>query len=278
MYRLRVESSPEKWRAFRGSFYLLLLSIAPLQVAGAFSFGGLFGIVIVGLLPLMYGISAFGIEFTIHIGRKPQVFEFSADGIQIVGPGGVSRRFRWQGLRARLRGSGGRGAPTSIVFRFRSGARFGILTIDLLLHREVAETIAGFITRYAPETRPSGRIDVLRWDPSLATEGSISIIAPNFEPLFFANLAVSGPAIGVYLTASAFVIGLVTDRVLGLLMVSSYVILGVAQLAYCRREIRRGIVGAAPDLRRDWRTKAKLLAGAAFLGLEGLFGLRIWFA
>ncbi len=277
MYRLRVESSPERWRAFRGSVYLLLLSVAPLQVAAAFSIGGRFGIVILGLLPLMYGISAFGVEFTIHIGRKPQVFEFSADGIRIEGPGAVSRRFRWQGFRARLRGSGGRGAPMSVVFRFRSGARFGILTIDLLRHREVAETIAGYITRYAPETRPSGRIEVLRWDPSLATEGSISIMAPNFEPLFFANLAVSGPAIGVYLTASAFVIGLVTDRVLGLLMVSSYVALGVAQLAYCRREIRRGIAGA-PDLRPGWRTEARLLAGVAFLGLEGLFGLRIWLA
>jgi len=251
--------------------------VAPLQVAAAFSIGGRFGIVILGLLPLMYGISAFGVEFTIHIGRKPQVFEFSADGIRIEGPGAVSRRFRWQGFRARLRGSGGRGAPMSVVFRFRSGARFGILTIDLLRHREVAETIAGYITRYAPETRPSGRIEVLRWDPSLATEGSISIMAPNFEPLFFANLAVSGPAIGVYLTASAFVIGLVTDRVLGLLMVSSYVALGVAQLAYCRREIRRGIAGA-PDLRPGWRTEARLLAGVAFLGLEGLFGLRIWLA
>ena len=97
MYRLRVESSPERWRAFRWSFYLLLLNVAPLQVAGAFSVGGRFGVVIAGLLPLMYGISVFGVEFTIHIGRKPQVFEFSADGLQIEGPGAVSRRFRWQG-------------------------------------------------------------------------------------------------------------------------------------------------------------------------------------
>ena len=277
MYRLRVESSPERWRAFRGSFYLLLLSVAPLQVAGALSIGGRFGIVIILLVPLMYAISAFGVEFTIHFGRKPQVFEFSAEGIHIVGPGAVDRRFRWQGFHARLRLSGWRGALTSVVFRFRSGAQFGILTIDLLRHREVAETIAVYITHYAPEIRPSSRFDVLRWDPSLATDGSISIMAPNFEPLYFANLAVVGPAFGVYLTGSAFVVGLVTDRVLGLLMVSSYFVLGVAQLAFCRREIRRGIIGATVQP-PDWRTEARLLAGVAFLGLEGLFGLRIWLA
>ena len=277
MYRLRVESSPETWRAFRWSLYLLLLSVAPLQIAGAVSVGGRFGIVIVGLLPLMYAMSVFGVEFTIHIGRKPQVFEFSADGIQIEGPGALSRRFRWQGLRAKLRVGVRRGAPTSVVFRFRSGTRFRILAIDLLRHREIAETIAGYITRYAHEAQPSGRIEALRWDPSVATDGSVSILAPSFGPLFFANLAVSGPAFGVYLTGSAFVLGLVTDRVLGLMMVGSYLVLGVAQLAYCRREIRRGIIGATVQP-PDWRTEARLLAGVAFLGLEGLFGLRIWLA
>jgi len=275
VYRLRVESSPETWRAFRWSLYLLLLSVAPLQIAGAVSVGGRFGIVIVGLLPLMYAMSVFGVEFTIHIGRKPQVFEFSADGIQIEGPGAMSRRLRWQGFRAKLRVGVRRGAPTSVVFRFRSGTRFRILAIDLLRHREIAETIAGYITRYAPEAQPSGRIEALRWDPSVATDGSVSILAPSFGPLFFANLAVSGPAFGVYLTGSAFVLGLVTDRVLGLMMVGSYLVLGVAQLAYCRREIRRGTIGATVQP-PDWRTEARLLAGVAFLGLEGLFGLRIW--
>src|SRR5207245_3189208 len=209
VFRLRVESLPARWRPFRWSVYLLILGVAPLGIAGAISIGGRFGIGILALLPFMYGLSAFGVEFTIRMGRKPQEFEFNANGIHVAGPGTVDQRFRWQGLRVKLRVGGRRGSLTVIVFRFRSGGRLRMLAIDLLRYRDVAEKIAGFVARYAPDARQSGRVDVVRWDPSLASDGSVCIIAPGFEPLFFANLAVVGPAFGVYLTGSAFFVGLV---------------------------------------------------------------------
>jgi len=275
VFRLRVESLPARWRPFRWSVYLLILGVAPLGIAGAVSIGGRFGIGILALLPFMYGLSVFGVEFTIRTGRKPQEFEFNADGIHISGPGPMDRRFRWQSFRVKLQVGGRRGAPTLVVFRFRSGMHLAMLAIDLLRYRDMAERIAGFVARHAPEARRSGRVDVVRWDPSLATDGSMSIIAPGFDPLFYAALGVFGPAFGVYMTASVILIGLVADRVLGLSMAGSYVALGVAQLAYCRRAIRGGIASRA-DLSLDGRTRALLLAGLALVGVEGLLSLRIW--
>ncbi len=80
MFHIRIESSAEAWRSFRWTTYLRLLGIAPFGEAGAVSAGSGFGTGLLAALALCYGISVFGVEFTIHQARQPRIIDFDAEG------------------------------------------------------------------------------------------------------------------------------------------------------------------------------------------------------
>jgi len=273
--RLQVNNSTDRWRSFRWTVYLLLAGVAPVGVSGALYVGPGFGTALVGILAFCYGMSIFGVEFTIRMGKQTQIFEFDAAGIQSRGGGLVPRVLLWRDLsRVRLRTGGPPGAPTSLVFVFRAGLLLRILVVDLINHRDIAERVAGFVARYASNVRRVGRLEAVRWDPSLATDGDISTTSPEFEPLFYSAMAVAGPSVNVLLTGQLLLIGVLRAPVIGVGTVAAYVVLGLTQITYCWREVRR-ISARRGSLPPDWRVRGYFAAGVGFVIWEGLFGLRV---
>src|SRR6266496_2288992 len=210
--RLQVHSSTDRWRSFRWTIYLLLAGVAPVGVSGALYIGPGFGTALIAALAVSYGISIFGVEFTIHMGSQPQIFEFDAAEIRSKGAGPIPWVFLWRDLsRVRLRTGGPPRAPTSLAFQFRAGLRLRILAIDLIHHRDIAARVAGFVARYASSVPRVGRLEAVRWDASLATDGDISTTSPGFEPLFYGAMALAGPSVNVLLTSQLLLIGVLRD-------------------------------------------------------------------
>ena len=234
-----------------------------------------FGTGLVGVLAVCYGISIFGVEFTIRMGKKSHIFEFDSAGIRSEGGGLWPRAFLWRALsRVRLRTGGPPRAPTSLVFQFRAGFLLRILAIDLIDDQEIAERVAGFVARYASSVPRVGRLEAVRWDPSLATDGNISITSPGFEPLFYGAMALAGPSVNFLLTSQLLLIGVLRTPAIGVGTVAAYVVLGLTQIAYCWRSARR-ISAGRRSLPPDWRVRGYFAAGLGFVVWEGLFGLRV---
>src|SRR5207245_2837928 len=103
--------------------------------------------------------------------------------------------------------------PLSSSFGLASCYEFSQSTSSTI--RKVAERVAGFVARYASSVPRVGRLEAVRWDPSLATDGNISITSPGFEPLFYGAMALAGPSANLLLTSQLLLIGVLRTPGIG---------------------------------------------------------------
>lgn len=241
-----------------------------MAVAAAVSFGSPFGTDLLLILPLLWGLSIFGVEFAIHMEKQPQTTEFGAEGIRFSGPNLIPRMFRWRDLtRVQVRTVGSPQAPDAVVFVFRQRLLARWVPIDIRKNKEVAECAAAFVARYAPGVRRTGHAEVLRWDSSLTLEGGRAIAPRRFPPSYWASMGFFGPFVNLYFAYAALVLGLVQDTRIGWAMTGAYVILGASVVAYSWLSTHRS--GAfVPLSHRPWTKQALLAAGGLLVALQGL--------
>jgi len=212
-----------------------------MAVAGGLSVGPPFGTgLILMVLPLLLGMSVFGVEFAIHQTKRPQITEFNADGLRFHGPNITPVSFLWKDLsRIHVRSVGNRKAPAVLVFVLRRRLLIRLVPIDFRKDAAVAERVAAFIARYAANVRRTGNTEILRWEPSLAVDGDTTIVASRFQPEYYGGVAVFGPLMNVYFAYVAVAYGYVQDRGIGWAMIGAYLVLGTAVVGYCWRCARR---------------------------------------
>lgn len=274
VFRLRVESLPADRRSFRWTTYLLLAGIAPFAVASGVTIGAPFGTgLILMVLPLLYGISAFGMEFSLHLMKAPQLTEFSPDGLRFSGPNVFPATFAWRDLsRVRVRSVGGRRAPVSIVFILRKGLLMRLVHVDIQKDAIVAERVAAFIARYAPTVRRTGNTGILRWDPALAIDGEATTAPRQFPPDYFGAIAILGPLLNLNLAYVGLEYGFVQEAVLGWAMIGAYLLAGAVLVAYSFRCARRfGLL--QPSSTRQKMLTALFIGGFVLVSLQGLLVL-----
>ncbi len=241
-----------------------------MAVASGLSLGTAFGTTLVlVILPFLYAMSVFGVEFTIHSMKQPQVTEFSTEGIRFFGPNLIPRTFAWKDLTSvRVRSVGPRRAPAALVFVFRRRFLIRLVHVDLPENTAVAARITAFVARYAPKAPRVGKTGTLSWDPSLALGGDAAVVARRFQPGYYAGMAVFGPFMNLYFTSIALAVGFVQDKEFAWAMVGAYVVIGILIIMYCWETISSQSPGSKPSSQRQSTVKVLFLAGIFLVLLQ----------